>query len=540
MVMKTARLWVATSLAVSSFLSGQAGAAGLEPQVNVPAGVLRAAPAGADGVVAFKGVPYAAPPVGHLRWHAPLAPLKWDGVRDASTFGASCLSAWSGDREPGLRRSEDCLTLNVWTGAKAATERRPVMVWLHGGGFQFGTGASAQFEGTPLARKGVVLVTLNYRVGVFGFLAHPALDREGPSGDYGLQDQLAALRWVKQNIANFGGDPGNVTLFGESAGAHAIGILMASPSSKGLFHKAIGQSGAFWDGPNGPLENRADAHARGTAFVQRLGGESIEALRGLSAEKLNAAAMWDFSSNPAETAFSPNIDGYVVPQAPPATFAQGKQMRIPLLAGWVADEGYPFDALGLPHRNATEFRNAAQAVFGKKRRAEFLRLYPAATNDQANVSANALTGDFVIGEQTWQWLEWQRLTKQPVYGYKFTYTSPYTPIAGHITDVPFVFGTLTPQFILRSRTPAAPADRAMSEQVMAYWVNFATNGNPNGPGLPQWPAYDARGMLQELGPTIKPRANDQARRFRFLSSFRRGGLLPEKWSGAVVRDRGEK
>ena len=146
----------------------------------------------------------------------------------------------------------------------------------------------------------------------------------------------------------------------------------------------------------------------------------------------------------------------------------------------------------------------------------------------------------MIGEQTWQWLEWQRLTKQPVYGYKFTYTSPYTPIAGHITDVPFVFGTLTPQFILRSRTPAAPADRAMSEQVMAYWVNFATNGNPNGLELPQWPAYDARGMLQELGPAIKPLANDQARRFRFLSSFRRGGLLPEKWSGAVVRDRGEK
>ena len=522
--------------------SASAGAEVSAPgsQVIVESGVLRAPPRGDDGIHSFKGIPYAAPPIGALRWHAPEPALKWEGVRDASAFGASCLSAWKDDREPGLKRSEDCLSLNVWTGAKAASERRPVMVWLHGGGFQFGTGASRQFEGTPLARKGVVVVTLNYRVGVLGFFAHPALDREGPSGDYGLQDQLAALRWVKANIAQFGGDPANVTLFGESAGAHAIGILMASPLSKGLFEKAIGQSGAFWDGPNGPLENRADAHARGTAFVQRLGGGSIEALRGLSAEKLNAAAMWDFSSNPAETAFSPNIDGYVVPQAPPATFAQGKQMRIPLLAGWVADEGYPFDALGLPHRNAAEFRNAAQAVFGKKRLAEFLRLYPAANDDQANVSANALTGDFVIGEQTWQWLEWQRRIRKPVYGYKFTYTSPYTPIAGHITDVPFVFGTLTPQFILRSRTPSGAADRAFSEQVMSYWVNFATNGNPNGPGLPQWPAYDAKGMLQELGQSIKPRANDQARRFRFISSFRRGGLLPEKWSGAVVRDQGEK
>ena len=512
----------------------------LGPQVSVESGVLRAPPRGDYGILSFKGIPYASPPIGALRWHAPEPALKWEGVRDASAFGASCLSAWKDDREPGLKRSEDCLSLNVWTGAKAASERRPVMVWLHGGGFQFGTGASRQFEGTPLARKGVVVVTLNYRVGVLGFLAHPALDREGPSGDYGLQDQLAALRWVKANIAQFGGNPANVTLFGESAGAHAIGILMASPLAKGMFHKAIGQSGAFWDGPYGPLEGRADAHGRGTAFVQRLGGGSIEALRGLSAEKLNAAAMWDFSSNPAETAFSPNIDGYVVPQAPPATFAQGKQMRIPLLAGWVADEGYPFDALGLPHRNAAEFRNAAQAVFGKKRLAELFRLYPAANDDQANVSANALTGDLVIGEQTWQWLEWQRRTRKPVYGYKFTYTSPYTPIAGHITDVPFVFGTLTPQFILRSRTPSDAADRAFSEQVMVYWVNFATNGNPNGLGLPHWPAYDAKGVLQELGQSIKPRANDQAGRFRFISSFRRGGLLPEKWSGAVVRDQGEK
>ena len=167
--------------------------------------------------------------------------MRWSGVRDASRFGDSCLTAWSADPAARLPRSEDCLTLNVWTGTMAASERRPVMVWLHGGGFQFGTSASPQFEGSPLARKGVVVVSLNYRLGVMGFLAHPALDREGPSGDYGLQDQLAALRWVKRNIARFGGDPNNVTLFGESAGAHAVGILMASPLSRGLFHKAIGQ-----------------------------------------------------------------------------------------------------------------------------------------------------------------------------------------------------------------------------------------------------------------------------------------------------------
>ena len=536
MFLRPKRSLAAMALTMSSMASGQAGAPNLNAQVRVVGGILMASPAGVDGILSFKGIPYAAPPVDALRWHAPMPAPMWDGVRDASAFGASCLSAWKDDREPGLRRSEDCLTLNVWTGAKAASDKRPVMVWLHGGGFQFGTGASRQFEGTPLARKGVVLVTLNYRVGVFGFLAHPALDREGPSGDYGLQDQLAALRWVKANIAQFGGDPANVTLFGESAGAHAIGILMASPLAKGLFHKAIGQSGAFWDGPNGPLEGKADAHARGVKFAQSLGDGSIEKLRALPAEKLNAAAMWDFSTNPAESAFSPNIDGFLVPQAAPVTFARGKQMRIPLLAGWVQNEGLPFDALGLPHRSAAEFRSAAEAIFGQRRMTEFLRLYAADSDAQAHISANALTGDFVIGEQTWQWLEWQRRTGRPVFGYKFTYTSPYTPIAGHITDVPFIFGTLTPQFILGSRVPAAPVDRAFSDQVMSYWVNFATNGDPNGPGLPRWPVYDKSGPLQELGQTIALRANDQADRFRFISSYRKNGLLPEKWSSAVVRD----
>ena len=534
--MKPERLIAATLLAMSVVVSCPAEASGLEPQLAVASGILRAAPAGVDGILAFKGIPYVAPPVGALRWHAPMPAPQWDGVRDASTFGASCLSAWSQDREPGLRRSEDCLTLNVWSGAKAAEERRPVMVWLHGGGFQFGTSASPQFGGTPLARKGAVVVTLNYRVGVFGFLAHPGLDREGPSGDYGLQDQLAALRWVKANIARFGGDPTNVTLFGESAGAHAIGILMASPLSKGLFHKAIGQSGAFWDGPNGPLENRADAQARGTAFARRLASGSIEALRALPADKVNAAAMWDFSTNPAETAFSPNIDGYVVPEAPASRFARGRQMRIPLLAGWVEDEGYPFDALGLPHRNAAEFRDAAQAMFGKSRMAAFLKLYPAATDEQANASARALTGDLVIGEQVWQWLEFQRRTRSPVYGYKFTYTSPYTPVAAHITDVPFVFGTLTPQFILGIRTPSAPDDRAFSDQVMSYWVNFAAHGNPNGPGLAQWPTYDATGTIQDLGRAIGPRSNDQAARFRFIAGYRKGGVLPAKWLDAAIHE----
>ena len=526
----------AVIMVLSSLLSGHGWASKLDAEIKVESGSAQAAPRSAEGILIFKGIPYAAPPVGALRWHAPMPPLTWEGVRDAATFGPSCLTAWRDDRAAGLRRSEDCLTLNIWTGAQAATERRPVMVWLHGGGFQFGTSASPQFEASALARKGAIIVSLNYRVGVLGFLAHPALDREGPSGNYGLQDQLAALRWVKANIARFGGDPKNVTLFGESAGAHAIGILMASPLSKGLFHKAIGQSGAFWDGPNGPLENRAGSQARGSEFAQRLAAGSIDALRAMPADTVNAAALWDFSSNPAETAFSPNIDGYVVPQVPTVRFTAGKQMRIPLLAGWVAEEGHPFDALGLPHRNAAEFRSSASALFGPKQLAEFLKLYPAASDEEANASARALTGDLVIGEQSWQWLEMQRRSGQPVFGYKFTYTSAYTPIAAHITDVAFIFGSLTPQFILDSRVPAAPVDRAFSDQIMSYWVNFATRGDPNGPGLPVWPKYDAAGTIQELGRTIKPIANDQAARFRFISSYRREGALPENWVRKVTRE----
>lgn len=507
-----------------------AGASRLQTQVSVAAGKVQAAPRDSDGVLAFKGIPYADAPVGPLRWRAPQPTKPWTEVRDATRFGNRCLSAWTGDRESGPPRSEDCLTLNVWTAAADTAERRPVMVWLHGGGFLFGSSASPQFNGQPLAAKGVVIVTLNYRVGVLGFLAHPDLDREGPSGDYGLQDQLAALRWVKANISRFGGDPQNVTLFGESAGAHAVGMLMASPQARGLFHKAIGQSGAFWDGKNGPLESFGEARERGVAFVERSGVASIVALRALPAQAVNAAAPWDFTMNPMVTAFSPSVDRYVIPEVPAGRFARGLQMHIPLLGGWNEVEEYPFDKLGLPHRTAQEFRDAAATMFGKDRLAEFLKLYPADDDAQANASAAAFAGDIVIGEQTWHWLQLQRRTaRAPVYGYKFTYTSRYTPIASHITDVPFVFGTLTPQFIINSRTPPAAEDRAFSDELMSYWINFAKRSDPNGPGLPHWPALTNKGVVQILGKTVAPQRNPQRARFEFIASFRKNGVFPERW-----------
>jgi para-nitrobenzyl esterase len=497
--------------------------------VQIESGIVRGLPRDEYGVLAFKGIPYAAPPVGPLRWRAPQPAPPWQGVRDATRYGNRALSALTGDQQPGPPRSEDCLTLNVWTAAQNADERRPVMVWIHGGGFQFGSSAMPVSDGTLLAQRGAVVITFNHRLGVLGFLGHPELDREGPSGNYGLQDQIAVLRWVQANVAAFGGDPGNVTVFGESAGAHAIGILLASPLTKGLIHKAIGQSGAFWDTIHGPLSTFDETRARGVRLAERLHAPSIAALRALPAEDVNAAGPWDFSSNPSTTAFSPSIDGYVVPDVPLARYLRGEALHVPLLAGWNGVEHFPFHDMALPHASAEEFRRAAARMFGEERIAEFLALYPAGSAAEAEASAYELVGDLLISAQIWDWLEVQRGTGQPVYGYTFTYTSPYVPIASHVVEIPFVFGTLTPQFIVDGAMPPSDADRALAEAMTAYWVNFASQGDPNGAGLPLWPAYGSDGIVLNFGATIEPQTNAWEPRFRFLSSYRTAGVLPAAW-----------
>ncbi len=407
------------------------------------------------------------------------------------------------------------------------------MALIHGGGFlQFSSSADPSINGSQPARKGVVVVSFNYRLGILGFLAHPELDQEGPSGNNGLQDQLAALRWVQAHIERFGGDPDNVTVFGESAGAHAIGILLASPLTRGLVHKAIGESGAFWDSEHGPLTTFAEAHDRGVAFTERLGASSVAALRALPAEEVNVAASWNFTQDPGMTAFSPNIDGYVVPDVPATRYFDGKQLRVPLLAGWNEVEALPFLARALPHETAQHFIEAAEQRFGDKLE-EFLALYPADNDAQAKVSAEALIGDLTISEQTCRWLELQWRTGQPVYGYRFTYTSPYVSIASHLAEVPFVFGTLTPQFLIGGTMPPTDTDRALSETMISYWVNFATQGDPNGSGLPDWPVYGGDGAVQEFGRTVAPQANQQPARFRFLASYRNSGAFPASWRDEI-------
>ena len=505
--------------------------------VSLTSGAVRTLPRDAQSVLAFKGIPYAGAPVGDLRWRSPAPPLAWKEVLDATAFRARC---WApplrGAVQPGGQGSEDCLTANVWTAALTTNELRPVMVWIHGGGFQSGfppPGAPAT-DGARFAAKGVVLVSFNYRLGVFGFLSHPALDREGtPSGNFGLQDQIAALKWVRANIAQFGGDPGNVTIFGESAGSVSVAMLMTSPLAKGLFTRAIGESGAFCESEFGSISTRAEAQARGQALADRLAHGSIAELRAIPADTLGGATAWGLAFDPVTAAFSPSVDGFVLLDSPASAFAQSRQINVPLLAGWNGAEEFIFP-VRVPHSSAAEFRTAAAARFGGPRLAEFLKHYPADTDEAAKLSAKTLTGDLVIIEQTWEWLQLHRRTgKSPVYAYYFPYRSPYAPIPAHAVEIDFVFGTLTPQRLAPGGPAPGPRDRELSDQMMAYWVNFARAGNPNGPDLPIWPDYQAaNSQVMVFDTTTAAGPESGTARFRFLQSFRKDGRLPESWRPA--------
>jgi len=485
----------------------------------------------AQGVMAYKGIPYAAPPTESLRWRPPQPVPPWAGIRTAVNFGAACIAAPAPGSAPAVSasQSEDCLTVNVWTPAPNDGAARPVMVWLHGGGFQFGSSASPTYDGSNLAAHGVVVVSLNYRLGVFGFLAHPALDQEaGGSGAYGLQDQLAALRWVQGNIAAFGGDPSRVTLFGESAGAHAVGILLASPQSRGLLSRAIAESGAFWDSEHGSLATHEEALAKGRAFAGQFAGQDV---RAVPAEQINAAAAWDPNSDPGITAFAPSVDGQVLRDSPAAVFARGEQLDVPLLGGWNSAEYFLFEPRALPYTTLETFDAAAQTLFGSRCLPLFEALYPASSPDQAQASSLLLDGDLIISEQVWEMLSLRRRPRSAdVYAYHFSYTSPYSPIASHTAELPFVFGTLTPQrFAPQSASPGED-DRRMAKLMMAYWTNFARQGNPNGAGLPLWPVYKGAGSpVMQLSAVSEAGPDSDADRFRFIASYRKRGRLPQSW-----------
>jgi para-nitrobenzyl esterase len=490
------------------------------PLVKIDSGVIEGMEV--DSVRAFLGIPYAAPPVGNLRWKAPAAPAKWSGVRKTLAFGPRCMQGviYEDMKFRDAGGSEDCLTLNVWTRAKNADAKLPVMVWIHGGGFVAGASSEPRQDGEHLAQQGVVVVSMNYRLGIFGFLVHPELAKESghnSSGNYGLLDQLAALQWVRENIAGFGGDPENVTVFGESAGSFSVSALMASPLSKGLFQKCIGESGAAFYNNGQPFEPLAVREEKDLKVVNAaLGVRTLAELRATPAKKL----LEPFGNTETAFAFQPDIDGYFLPASVPAIFAAGKQNDVPLLAGWNRDEASFETVLATGKPTVENMKIMARKEFGTKA-AEFLRLYSAETDAEALRSMDDFAGDRFISWSTWRWIEAQSSTgKQPVYRYRFDQALPATPKgpvgAYHSAEIEYVFGQLDSKNEVEWRKP----DREVSAVMQKYWANFARSGDPNGTGLPKWPAYSSGGGWRVMHLDEKPEArrDDQRDRYLFLTT----------------------
>jgi para-nitrobenzyl esterase len=463
---------------------------------------------------AFLGLPYAAPPTGEMRWKAPQPPLAWKGVRDATKFAARCEQwhVWNDYIFLDAGPSEDCLYLNVYAPASAnRTSRLPVMVWIHGGGFIAGAGSEPRYTNSALVSQGVILVSLNYRLGLFGFLASEDLAREnqGHAGNYGLMDMTAAMRWVKANISAFGGDAGNVTVFGESAGSFAVNALSAAPEARGLFHKMIGESGAFF-GSAIALSSAAARAKRDQAWVDALGVKSLAELRGMPAETLLDAA----KKTPG-LAFAPSVDGQFLVEPIPDTYAAGRQAHVPSIIGWNRDERTGTLSKDM---NAAKWKAYATEQYGQKAD-EFLAAFPANSDRQAVRSADDFTTDAFIALGAWRWAEAQSRTGgQPVYRFRFDRPAPpeenhpQGKYAFHSDELEYVFGTLD----VRHGAVWQPEDRTLSEEMIGYWTNFAHTGDPNGKGLPPWPRYDTRQEILHFDSPITAGPDTSRPEFEFL------------------------
>lgn len=449
--------------------------------VPTEAGLVSGVP-GTDGIVKiFRGIPFAAPPVGDLRWKAPQPVPRWEGVRPCDKFPPSAMQSkptpfamWSKEfMAPEEPLGEDCLYLNLWTAAQASGEKRPVIVWIHGGGFVGGSGSVPLYDGEEMAKKGVVFITINYRLGIFGFFAHPELSAESSShvsGNYGILDQIAALRWVKHNVSAFGGDPGRVTIAGQSAGAFSVNALLVSPPAKGLFHRAIGQSGGMFGSDLIPLPTLQQAEQSGLAFSESLKASDLATLRSLPADQLmKAGGRWGM-----------NIDGTVILPVY-ETFEKGQQHDVPLISGWNADDGVSFGAV----KKAVAFRTEAQQKYGDMAD-EFLRLFPASSDEEAAQSQKLQT-QLSFGWLNYRWAALQHQTGRGSFLYYFTRVPPGEPNYGAFHSAEFGYALKT---LHRWDRPFTAWDHQLSDIMSSYWVNFAATGDPNGEGLPLWTAFD--------------------------------------------------
>ena len=508
-------------------------------QVKTTNGIVEGAGPQSSGVRMFKGIPFAEPPVGNLRWKAPQPAKSWTGVRQATQFGPRCMQQpVFGDmnfRSNGM--SEDCLYLNVWTPAKSATDRLPVLVYFYGGGFRAGDGSEPRYDGESMARQGIVALTVNYRLGEFGLFAHPELTRESPhhaSGNQGFLDQTAALEWVKQNVAVFGGDPAKVTIAGESAGSIAVSAQMASPVAKALFARAIGESGALIAPTTAPVP-LVEAEQIGAKFATFVGAGSLAALRALSTQQI-----FDAAAKPGAGRFPPTIDGYFLPKAPVEIFAAGQQARVPLLVGSNSEEQGARSVLGNESPTVEAFASAVRRLFTAGAD-DVLKAYAPSTPEEVTQAAVDLASDRFIGYSTWKWMESHgRTGGHPVFYYYYSRPRPaMAPAVGDV--VPGLAGGVMPATGANVNRPAIPRGAAHSAEIeyamgnlatnkvfawteddykvsrvmQAYFANFIKSGDPNGSGLPKWEASNAGTVVQRMRIDVESRLEPETRTMRY-------------------------
>jgi para-nitrobenzyl esterase len=464
----------------------------------------------------FKGIPFAQPPVGELRWKEPQPVAKWQGVRETTRFAARCMQRpLFSDmmfRSNGI--SEDCLYLNVWTPAKSAHDKLPVLVYFYGGGFQAGDGSEYRYDGAHMAEKGIVAITVNYRLDVFGMLAHPELTQESAhhsSGNYALLDQSAALHWVHDNIAAFGGDPRKITIAGESAGSSSVSAQMASPLSRNLIAGAIGESGSMLR----VTTSLSEAEQAGVKYASMLGANSIAALRAMPADQLLQAA-----ANDSLPKLGMIVDGYFFPKAPLAIFQSGEQAHVPLLAGTNSQESAADGILGQQPMTVTNYRAALRALYAD-RADEVFGLYPARSDAEVADAARELASDRFLALSTWKWVDVHaRTSKKPTFYYYYAHPRPVTRAdlnapkptgAVHSAEIEYVMGNLRTNPVFAWTDD----DRKVSQIMQAYFANFVRTGNPNGKGLVRWNAYNSSDSHPRLTIDVEPQLLPDTRRTRY-------------------------